>query len=245
MRVNLQPAYLLHSRPYRDSSQILELLTVEHGLLSVVGKGVKRRSHGGSTASVLQPFRPLLVSFTGRSEMKSLVAAEAAGTPVVVRGEAAFSGLYLNELLLRLLHRHDPHPQLFAHYSETLQQLGSVVQLAPALRKFELSLLQELGYALEPGRDGLSGAAVSATGWYQFVSEVGLVERTAGSDSGQPVFAGADLLAIAAGDFAGSAAATAKRLLRLALAAQLGDKPLHSRELFRQFRSSASAAGSP
>ncbi len=120
MRVNLQPAYLLHRRPFRDSSQLVELFTAEHGRLSLVARGVHRKARGGSTGAMLQPFVPLLVSFSGRGELKTLTHTEVAGRPQRLSGATLFSGFYLNELLVRLLHRYDPHPPLFASYGDTL-----------------------------------------------------------------------------------------------------------------------------
>jgi DNA repair protein RecO (recombination protein O) len=119
MRVNLQPAYILHSRPYRDSSVILEVFTPEHGRISALARGARRKSRGGSAAALLQLFTPLLLSFSGRGELKTLTAREAAGTAVSLRGDRLYSGLYVNELLVRLLHRYDPHPQLFVAYGGT------------------------------------------------------------------------------------------------------------------------------
>ena len=233
MRVNLQPAYILHSRPYRDSSLILEVFCAEHGRLSLVSKGARRRSKGGSNAALLQAFIPLLLSFTGRSEMKTLTQVEAAGSPLVLRGERLFSAMYLNELLMRLLHRHDPHPRLFASYGAALAELGEANALEAVLRRFELGLLDELGYSFSLTEDGASGEAVDSQGWYHYHQDHGLVAGVPGRDPAQLAYAGADLLAIARGEFDGPARSTARRLLRQVLAQHLGDAPLKSRELFR------------
>jgi DNA repair protein RecO (recombination protein O) len=144
-----------------------------------------------------------------------------------------FSGLYLNELLVRLLHRHDPHPQLFAAYGATLGALAQGDEIDDILRRFEFTLLGELGYGFELGLDGSSGEAVLPQDWYHYHPDHGLVARGPVADPARPAFRGADLLAIAANDFSGTARLTAKRLLRLVLAQQLGDAPLRSRELFR------------
>ena len=118
MRVALQPAYVLHSRPYRDSSALVEMFTAEHGRLSLVARGARNRGRKGSLSSLLQPFIPLLISFSGRAELKTLGKLEAAGGGRTLRGERLYSGLYMNELLVRLLHRQDAHPRLFAAYGE-------------------------------------------------------------------------------------------------------------------------------
>jgi DNA repair protein RecO (recombination protein O) len=144
-----------------------------------------------------------------------------------------FSGLYLNELLVRLLHRHDPHPQLFAAYASTLDALASIGELDDILRRFEFSLLVELGYGFDLKVDGYSGEVLLPEAWYHYHPDHGLIARGPVADPNQPAFRGADLLAIAANDFSGAARPTAKRLLRQALAIQLGDAPLRSRELFK------------
>ncbi len=240
MRVNLQPAYLLHRRPFRDSSQLVELFTAEHGRLSLVARGVHRKARGGSTGAMLQPFVPLLVSFSGRGELKTLTHTEVAGRPQRLSGATLFSGFYLNELLVRLLHRYDPHPPLFASYGDTLSALAQGQTAEAVLRRFELELLQELGYSFALDAEADTGELLDGEGWYRLEPERGLVACAGGVTEVQRYY-GSDLLAMAAGDFSGSAARTAKRLLRQALAAQLGDAPLRSRALFRQF--SAGATG--
>ena len=231
--VALQPSYVLHSRPYRDTSALLEVFTAEQGRISMVARGARRRTRGGSGSALLQPFNPLLLSFSGRAELKNLGATESAGTPRQLRGQRLFSGLYLNELLVRLLHRHDPHPQLFAAYGATLDALAGSEPVDDILRQFEFTLLGELGYGFSLDVDGLSGAAVLPDHWYHYHPDWGLVARDAGADPAQPAFAGTELLAMAAGGFGGQARGTAKRLLRQVLAVHLGEAPLRSRELFR------------
>lgn len=229
MRIALQPAWVLHSRPYRDTSLLLELFTAEQGRISLVGRGVRRRSRGGSQSALLQPFNPLLVSFSGGGELRNLTGCEAAGKPVVLRGEHLFSALYLNELLLRLLHRHDPHPTLFAAYAAALDQLSAAERPDTPLRRFELGLLDELGYGFPLDRDGRTGAPIAADVNYRFDPGFGLVVAAADSDG----LAGGELLRMAAGDFEGSARPVARQLLRQALASHLGPEPLRSRALFR------------
>lgn len=233
MRTALQPAYILHSRAYRDTSLILEVFTAEQGRLSIVARGARRRARGGSHAALLQPFVPLLLSFVGRSEMKTLTQAEAAGSAPALAGERLFSGMYLNELMVRLLHRHDPHPGLFAAYGGALQALAESEHLDPVLRRFEWRLLEDLGYSFPLVADGHSGEALRSDAWYGFQPEVGLVELAAANHPGRPLYRGEDLLCLSRGEFAGPARQAAKRLMREALGTYLGDAPLRSRELFR------------
>jgi DNA repair protein RecO (recombination protein O) len=234
VRIKLQPAFILHSRAYRDSSQILEVLTAEYGRLTIVAKGSRRRQRGGSNAAILQPFIPLLLSFSGRAEMKTMTALETAGEPRVLRGTRMFSGLYLNELLVRLLHRHDSHPEIFLAYDNAVAGLHHNEQVDAVLRRVEFTLLRELGFGFELAVDGISGEGVLADNWYCFDAELGLVRDDNKAGVKRSVFPGNELLAMAEGEFGDPVKGTAKRLLRQALAGHLGDKPLKSRDLFRR-----------
>ncbi len=124
-RVSLQPAYVLHHRPYRDSSLLLEIFTPDHGRVGLVARGA--RSPKSRLYGVLQPFQPLLISWVGRGELATLSGAEANGPPQRLQGKSVISGFYINELLLRLLHRHDPHAALFDGYARTLPLLAQAV----------------------------------------------------------------------------------------------------------------------
>ncbi|MCZ6831785.1 MAG: DNA repair protein RecO [Gammaproteobacteria bacterium] len=238
MRVSLQQAYVLHTRAFRDSSLLVELFTREHGRVSMVAKGVKggtrRKSSGGSQAALLQPFVPLLCSWVGRSDLKTSTGCEARGTGPGLVGRRLYCGLYINELLSRLLHHYDAHEALYDVYEESLQRLARESELDLLLRQFEFRLLEELGYGFELSQEGLSGEPLSETGWYVFHQEHGLIAADAQPGADMPSFSGADLLAISRGEFNVELRRTAKRLMRQALAPHLGDKPLKSRELFRK-----------
>jgi DNA repair protein RecO (recombination protein O) len=166
--------------------------------------------------------------------MKTLTDREPAGPAYGLRGDRLFSGLYINELLVRLLHRYDAHPGLFAAYGDALLELGGNAPVEEVLRRFEMQLLDELGYSFDLTVDGQSGEAIRENAWYHYHGDHGLVERSGGPDPEHPAYAGADLLAVAGGCLQGAAAQTAKRLLRQALASHLGEAPLRSRELFRR-----------
>ena len=218
-----QPAYVLHSRAYRETSALVDFLT-PLGRLRAVLRGAR-----GKAGTLARPFVPLEAEFRGRGELKNVGRLEAAGIPNLLSGEALFSGLYLNELLIRLLPAEDPHPAVFEHYALTLQALAQGRPLEPLLRAFEWRLLDELGYgfALDTDRHG---QPIVAGGLYRLQVDAGLepVEQL------QPgVFQGADLLAMAQADWsAAGPLAAAKRLMRQALAPHLGGRPLVSRELF-------------
>tara|TARA_B110000503_G_scaffold10172_2_gene13687 strand:- start:1202 stop:1975 length:774 start_codon:yes stop_codon:yes gene_type:complete len=245
MRVNLQPAYIMHSRPYRDSSALLDVFTAEYGRISLVARGARRQTRRGSSAALLQPFIPLLLSFSGRSELKTLVGIEVAQGRFALRNERVFSGMYMNELLVRLLHRDDAHPALFLAYDQALKALTSADVLDTVLRRFEYRLLEELGYNFDLHVDGASGQPVQPTSVYCYEPGVGLVATSGVGDSMRGVYAGYDLLAMAAGDFGGGARSAAKRLLREALAEHLGSAPLRSRELFLATRGRAEQKALP
>jgi len=218
-----QPAFILHSRAYRESSALVDFLTPQ-GRLRAVLRGAR-----GKAGTLARPFVPVEVEFRGRGELKNVGRLEAAGIPRWLHGEALFSGLYLNELILRLLPAEDPHPVLFEHYAATLEALAAGRALEPLLRAFEWRLLDELGYGFALGED-LNGQPVVADQLYRLLPDAGL-EPVQLFQPG--LFQGAELLAMAEADWtAPGALAAAKRLMRQALAPHLGGRPLVSRELF-------------
>lgn len=236
-RVLLQPGYVLHRRPYRDSSLLLELLTPQFGRMGLVARGArqpKSRLHG-----VLQPFRPLLVSWSGGGELATLSAAEGDGAVPWLGGQALMGGLYVNELLVRLLHRSDPHPGLYSFYHATVQVLAGVDASAPALepilRRFEKHLLEEIGYGLVLEYDAEHGRPVEAQRLYVYHLRHGPVP-VAGDEAPRGellALRGQSLLDLARGEFRDELSLReAKRLTRAALAEQLGSRPLASRRLF-------------
>ena len=216
-------AYVLHSRAYRESSALVDFLTPQ-GRLRAVLRGAR-----GKTGTLARPFVPLEVEFRGRGELKNVGHLEAAGIANLLSGEALFSGLYLNELLIRLLPAEDPHPIVFEQYAMTVLALAQGRALEPLLRAFEWRLLDELGYGFALNTDR-HGQPIAADGLYRLQADAGL-EAVGQLQPG--VFHGAELLAMAEADWtAPGALAAAKRLMRQALAPHLGGRPLVSRELF-------------
>ena len=237
MKATLESGYVIHTRPWRDTSLLVEFFSRDLGRVSMVARGAKgRRTRGGSAAALLQAFTPLQCSWSGRAQLKNLVACEALAPALPLRGQRVYSGLYMNELLMRLLHHEDPHQKLFDHYAAVLAVLaeGGEDSTEIPLRRFELVLLEELGYGFDLANDGLSGDAVAEEAWYHYHEEHGLVAAQVASGDRLPRYRGADLVSISRGDFSGSARQCAKRLMRQALAAHLGERPLKSRELFRR-----------
>ena len=227
MSASLSPAYVLHSRPYRDSSALVDLLTLDHGLQRVVWRGAR----GQRRKQTPQLFVPLLVGLVGRSDLKTLTQAEVAGSFTLLQGETLFSGLYLNELLVRLLASGDAQPLLFAAYQHALEQLASGASVEPVLRRFEWQLLDLLGYgfSLETDANGQPVNSQQRYVWHAADGLQPLIEPQV-ADAGLP---GAALLAMAADDWSATTTLrAAKHLMRQALGVQLGDRPLVSRTLF-------------
>ncbi|WP_460140955.1 DNA repair protein RecO [Pseudomonas sp. S2_E01] len=220
-----QPAYVLHSRAYRENSALVDFITPQGRLRAVL------RSARGKAGTLARPFVPLEVEFRGRGELKNVGRMESAGVSTWLHGEALFSGLYLNELLIRLLPAEDPHPAVFDHYAATLLALAEGRPLEPLLRSFEWRLLDDLGYGFALSAD-IHGAPIDPSGLYRLQVDAGL-EQVYLLQPG--LFNGTELLAMAEADWsAPGALSAAKRLMRQALAVHLGGRPLVSRELFRK-----------
>ena len=236
MRIQLVPAYLLHQRPYRESSALLEVFTESHGRVGLVARGI--RSQKSRLRGELQPFRSLRLSWSARGELGTLTGAEADGPLYSFKGTVLYSAFYLNELLLRLLARHDPHPELYKAYQAVLQNFARGSEVEPLLRVFEKRLLQELGYGLLLDHEIESGAAIQPELYYDYRLESGPV--IAGREAqGGFVVKGSSLLALAQEKLnTVEVLRDARRLTREALKLYLGDKPLRSRELFRSVRRS-------
>ncbi|HEX3836540.1 MAG TPA: DNA repair protein RecO [Steroidobacteraceae bacterium] len=236
-RILLAQAYVLHTHPFRDTSRILEVFTREQGRVSVFARGV--RGPKARLASLLQPFQPLLISFTARGDAGQLISAESAPGPAhdhagsLTGGlppAALLSGFYLNELLLKLTTRHDPNADLFDGYRAALSALTAGGPPEPALRSFELRLLRELGYGLDLTHT-VSGGVVTAQGYYHFRAADGLFATTA-EHSG--ALQGSSLLQLSAGLLReGRELADARKVLSAALEHCLEGRPIATRAVAR------------
>ncbi len=164
------PAYVLHSVPYKETSLVVEFWTRDLGKVSAVAKGAKRPY--SSLKTVLLSFQPLLITLSGRAEVKTLTGAEWIGGHLPPQNEELFAAYYLNELLMRGMLREDPHPVLFDAYALAMASLASGYNSAPTLRMFEMSFLKELGYGIDLERD-LEGAVIVPEAWYGLVPRVG------------------------------------------------------------------------
>lgn len=241
-RVDHQPAVVLHSYAWRETSLIVEVFTRDHGRMALVARGAKRPT--SQFRGLVSPFAPLALSWAGRGDIRNLVRAEWVGGLPPLRGQALLAAFYANELLVRMLARADPHELLFAHYLQLLRELAAG-RPDVALRSFELELLREVGYAVPLDRC-IEGEAIDAAAQYLFRAESGAqrvgdgkrgafgsseVAAEVGSD-GVARMAGRTLLAMARGEFAEpQVAAESKVLLRQLIRYHLDGKPLNTRRI--------------
>jgi DNA repair protein RecO (recombination protein O) len=236
-RVQLQPAYVLHHRPYRDTSRILELFTRDYGRVSVFARGARSaRKAGTALTSILQPFNRLLISWSGKGDAGQLTAAEFDGAVSMLSPERLVSGFYLNELLLKLFVRHDSHPEVFSLYGATLDALKVVAEGVRPLRLFEKRLLDALGYGLALEREVDADRPLDARYAYRYRPDRGAM-RIEGVAEGVDIFSGRTLLAVAREDFSDPAVcAEARVLLRAALDLCLDGKELRTRQVMLALR---------
>lgn len=216
----LHPAWLLHRRPFRNTSLIVDLFLPAHGRIAAVARG-------GRKNALLAPFQPLWVGVAPSGEMYRLQQCEPRGSVVSLQRKALYCGFYLNEILCRVLQRDDAHPEVWENYASVLQALPASDALDVELRNFELSLLDAIGYGVALSHDS-EGRPIDAQGEYSLDGDRGLVQVDSGGFSGQA------LLAMEAQQWTPQVRKEAKLFCRQALSSHLGDRPLKSRELFRE-----------
>ena len=232
-RVDGQRAFVLHAHPYSESSLVVEMLTRDYGRLALVAKGARRPM--SSLRGRLMAFQSLEIGWFGSGEVKTLAKADWTGIPGHLRGRGLLVGYYLNELLLKLLPREDPHPRLFDTYAETLSGLDGLAAEAALLRSFEKALLQELGYGLTLDKEADTGRPVEPGNRYLYVIERGPV-RASGDPEAESV-AGRTLLDLAAGALDDPRSlAESRTLMRRLLAHYLGGQTLQSRRVFMELQ---------
>ncbi len=223
-------AFILHRLPYRDTSQIIEIFSREHGRLGLVARGSRRPK--SKLRAVLQPFGELLLSWSGRGELKTLTDAEFGAPMMSLTGDSLFSGFYMNELLIRLLQRQDPHQELFGHYRQTLASLALGRPVAWSLRMFECALLEELGYGLNTACEVRSGELLDSGTLYDYRLGEGPVLARSGQEHGLLVHGRALLSLSAEGEVPDEESQRQlKRVLRAALDQLLGERPLKTRQV--------------
>ncbi len=229
-----QPAYLLHSRPYRESSLLLECFTQDHGRITAIIKGA--RGPRSKYRGILQLFKPILLSWRAKTELYTITQIEPSEVMQVnLLGQALFNGFYLNELLMRLLHKHDPFPTLFQHYQTAITELSQNNTHEIALRIFEKNLLSCLGYGLSLQQEAEFNSEIRGESNYIFEIERGFIKMQLAQINNPFIFRGQSLL-----DFHNDhltdkqSLYDAKRLMRMVLGNLLGDKPLQTRQMLQQ-----------
>ena len=229
-----RPAYVLHTYPYRETSLIVEAYVSDHGRLPLMARGARRPK--SSVRGVLLPFQPLLVSWTGKRELRTLTRAEWRGGYAPLRGQPLICGFYLNELLLKLLPRDDPHEELFEAYERTLEALAAGADPPALLRRFEIALLRELGYALVLDRDVERDEPVARERSYVYVVERGPVSDVSAAPNGVEL-SGQTLIDMQSGSFTSAATQQeSKTLMRALINHYLGNQVLHTRQLLRDLQ---------
>lgn len=226
-RIQLEPAYVLHSRAFRETSLIVETFTRDHGRVAVVARGA--RAARSRWRNVLQPFRPLLLSWHQKTELGTLTAADQVASPPVLQGQSLYCGMYLNELLMRFFHRGDPHAEVFERYRHVLSELASDAPAQPLLRVFEKHLLDAIGYAMLLDREFSSAAQIEPQKWYDYKPDSGPVLR-AGAGKGR--ISGQALLALHSESLQDEVLPELRSLMRSVIGYHLGGKPLASLSLF-------------
>ena len=228
-RIQQQPCFVLHRYPYKNTSSIIDVLSRDHGRLNLVAKAVKQQK--SPLKSVLQSFQPLMLGWVRRSELGTLTSAEFADMPLNFAQLKLYAALYINELLMRLLVQHDPVPEIFHSYQNTLHILSTNAAIEPALRIFEKELLQSLGYEIRLFEEADSHKPIIADKVYQYTPEHGFSAKE-NETNNQFSFRGEVLLAFHENRLQDKAVLTAAhRITYVSLKRLLGDKPLKSREL--------------
>ncbi|WP_322046182.1 DNA repair protein RecO [Paraburkholderia sp. J67] len=228
-RVSEQPAFVLHSYPYRETSLIIDVLSRDHGRVALVAKGAKRPH--SALRGVLQTFQPLALSWTGKGEVRTLTGAEWVGGMLPLTGDALLCGFYVNELMVKFCAREDPHPSLFRHYVVTMTRLAHDEPPVQVLRSFERVLLRETGYALALNRT-VNRKTVVAEGRYVFDPERGVREASDEWPALWPVLSGQTLLDMEEDDYhRPQTVAQSKALMRFLLNTYLGGTPLATRQI--------------
>ncbi|TNE75034.1 MAG: DNA repair protein RecO [Gammaproteobacteria bacterium] len=229
-----EPAYVIHRRAWRETSLMVDVFTLNHGRITVIARG-------GNTAksplkAQLQPFLPLMLDWTGRSELKTLTHTDVRSGPELKRPASLYSGLYLNELLQRVLPAADPHPTLFAAYIDAIAELAASTDVEPVLRRFESAFAQAMGFGFAWDVSMDNGQPVLAGQHYCYDPEQGIVS-VPGPGTRLKSLPGNALLALAEGDLESeSSRKVAKRVMRVLTDYLLQGKPLHSRSLFIHLR---------
>lgn len=229
-KVMQEPGYVLHSYRYRESSLILEIFSRHHGRISLLAKGA-RRWKKRSANTYLGSFQEMIFSWSGRGELMTLTSAEEVAPSSQLQKSVLYCGFYMNELLIRLLHKHDPHEELYDAYRSSLLELEGNRDMEPVLRLFEKNLLVEIGYGLNLDTDVSTGQPIESSKTYYYLPNQG---PSSEADTGLHCqqISGKSLIAFRDGTLDDPSLREVKRLMRRVIDQQLNYKPLASRSMF-------------
>ena len=240
VRVKGEPGFVLHSRPYSESSLLLDLYSRSYGRIAAIAKGARGRK--SPYRGTLRPFALLTLGWSGKGEVKTLTQGEWAGPGAALVGSGLFCGFYLNELLIKFLHRYDPHERLFERYWQCIHELLSDTHQESALRYFEKVLLEEIGYGLQLEHDQTSGEKILPAGRYRYQPGVGAFVEQTDDQSGVGIH-GESLIALRAeSPLSQRSQREVKQLHRAIFHNLLEGRTLVSRSVYSQLYSSDSGA---
>lgn len=230
-----QPAFVLHQYPFRETSLIIETFTRDFGRVPLVARGARRPK--SALRGLLLAFQPLLISWAGKRELRTLHKAEWRGRYLPLSGLSVICGFYLNELLLKLLPRDDPHDRLFQAYAQTIDGLAAGADQTILLRRFEKNLLRELGYALTLDRDVETGRPIAADRRYTYVVDRGPVAVDRADFDSTVELVGQTLIDMESDEYRSAVTQQqSKILLRMLINHHLGGQVLHTRLLLRDLQ---------
>jgi DNA repair protein RecO (recombination protein O) len=241
-RIDGQRAYVLHAYPYSETSLVVDVFSRDHGRLPLLARGARRPR--SAMRGLLMAFQPVELGWFGAGEVKTLAKAEWIGGMPLLSGRCLLLGYYLNELLVKMLPREDAHAGLFDAYAAALHALAMGGADAPELRRFEKSLLKELGYGLTLDREAETGERICGEAQYAFQIERGPIKKPQKVGAGDTAswtngatFRGKTLLDMAADDYSDPQTRVESRaLMRQLIAHHLGGKPLQSRRVFMELQ---------
>jgi DNA repair protein RecO (recombination protein O) len=232
-RAEHEPGFVLHAYPYKETSLIVEAFTRRFGRVGLLARGARRPR--SMLRGVLLAFHPLRLNWSASAELGTLISAEWGGGQATLAGPGLMCGFYINELLLRLLPRDDPHEALFDAYGVALSRLAAGEPQAPVLRGFERRMLGELGYAPVLDRDAATGAEIQPAKHYAYEAERGPVETS--RTNGDSVISGSTLLDMAADNYDNARTREeSRRLMRALIGERLGGQTLHTRAVLSELQ---------
>lgn len=234
MKADLNSAFILHRRPYRETSLLLDVFSCNYGRVGLVARGVRQKKN--SKVEILQPYQPLQLAWSGKGELMTLTMAEADKPAYILKDRKLIAGFYLNEIIIRMLHQHEAHLDLFMIYDRTLELLArQTSDENQVIRIFEKRLLEAIGYGLVLDHDVTTGKKIRPDHEYYYLADRGPIANTPES-SDYIKISGAALMSLNNEELDTSQILhETKLLIRFVMKRYLGNKPLASRKLYQMY----------